>query len=61
MSGSPETGVAKRSMRAVLHTLSEEGMAAFETALARVLEHGEDQDVEVDVALPLAASRGECS
>ncbi len=57
MSGPPQPGVAKRHMRAVLHTLSEEGMAAFETALARVLEHGEDQDVEVDVELPSAESR----
>jgi diguanylate cyclase (GGDEF)-like protein/PAS domain S-box-containing protein len=57
MSGSQEAGVARRPMRAVLHTLTDDGMATFETALARVLEEGEDQDVEVDVTLPSAESR----
>jgi diguanylate cyclase (GGDEF)-like protein/PAS domain S-box-containing protein len=57
MSGSQETGVAQRPMGAVLHTLTKEGMATFETALAHVLEHGDDHDVEVDVTLPSAESR----
>ena len=56
-SGPAQTAVAPRSMRAVLHALTEEGMATFETALARVLDEGEDQDVEVDVALPSAERR----
>ncbi|HXW59765.1 MAG TPA: diguanylate cyclase [Solirubrobacteraceae bacterium] len=38
--------------RALLTTLTEEGMAAFEAALARVLDEGVDQDVEVDLVLP---------
>ncbi len=49
--GTHEAPGAQRSMKTVLHTLTEEGMATFERALARVLEEGEDQDVEVDVAL----------
>ena len=57
MSGSRETGVAQRPMGAVLHTLTTEGMATFETALAHVLEHGDDRDVEVDVTLPTAEPR----
>ena len=50
--GSAKPAAAEQSMRAVLDTLTEEGLATFETALARVLESGEDQDVEVDVELP---------
>ena len=50
--GSVKPPAAEQSMRAVLDTLTEEGIATFETALARVLESGEDQDVEVDVELP---------
>ncbi|HEX4465772.1 MAG TPA: diguanylate cyclase [Solirubrobacteraceae bacterium] len=34
---------------ALLSTLTREGLACFETALGRVLEHGADEDVEVDV------------
>ena len=56
-SGSFQTDVEDRSVRAILHTLTDEGMATFETALARVLEGGEDQDVEVDVVLPGAECR----
>jgi diguanylate cyclase (GGDEF)-like protein/PAS domain S-box-containing protein len=56
MSGSRETG-ALRPMGAVLHTLTEEGMATFETALGHVLERGDDRDVEVDVTLPSAEPR----
>jgi diguanylate cyclase (GGDEF)-like protein/PAS domain S-box-containing protein len=57
MSGPQEAGIARRTLRAVLHTVTDEGMATFETALARVLEEGDDQDVEVDVTLPSAESR----
>jgi diguanylate cyclase (GGDEF)-like protein/PAS domain S-box-containing protein len=55
--GTGETDVAARSLKTVLHTVTEEGMATFEAALALVLEKGEDQDVEVDVVLPSAEWR----
>ena len=40
------------SARALLTTLTVEGMTAFEGALGRVLDEGVDQDVEVDIVLP---------
>jgi diguanylate cyclase (GGDEF)-like protein/PAS domain S-box-containing protein len=39
------------SLAVLLNPLSSAGAAAFEAALDRVLLHGEDRDVEVDVAL----------
>jgi diguanylate cyclase (GGDEF)-like protein/PAS domain S-box-containing protein len=42
---------AASSATALLETLSEGGIAAFETALGRVLDEGTDQDVEVDFVL----------
>ena len=36
----------------LLSTLTEEGLAAFDSALGRVLQEGIDQDVEVDFLLP---------
>src|SRR5262249_39682814 len=39
------------SLSWLLHTLSEEGRAAFDAALAQVLGEGVDLDVEVDVVL----------
>jgi diguanylate cyclase (GGDEF)-like protein/PAS domain S-box-containing protein len=41
-----------RSVRALLETVTDEGIAAFEAAFGRVLDEGIDQDVEVDVVLP---------
>jgi diguanylate cyclase (GGDEF)-like protein/PAS domain S-box-containing protein len=40
------------SSRAMLQTLTEEGMTAIERALEEVLQLGVDRDVEVDVVLP---------
>ena len=51
-SHSAESDIPFTSTRALLTTLTEEGMAAFEAALARVLDEGIDQDVEVDMVLP---------
>jgi diguanylate cyclase (GGDEF)-like protein/PAS domain S-box-containing protein len=42
---------AKRSLAALLDTLSEEGLAQCEAALDPVLAEGSDKDVEVDVVL----------
>jgi diguanylate cyclase (GGDEF)-like protein/PAS domain S-box-containing protein len=39
------------SMRALLSTLTDEGLAAFETALGQVFDEGIDQDIEVDMVL----------
>ncbi len=48
--GAEETdGSAQPSARALLATLTQEGIATFEDALTRVLEDGADVDVEVDV------------
>jgi diguanylate cyclase (GGDEF)-like protein/PAS domain S-box-containing protein len=41
----------------LLQTLTDEGIATFEAALAEVLADGVDRDVEVDVALPSGAWR----
>lgn len=41
----------------LLKTLTDEGMATFDAALAEVLAEGVDRDVEVDVALPSGAWR----
>jgi diguanylate cyclase (GGDEF)-like protein/PAS domain S-box-containing protein len=41
----------------LLKTLSVEGMAAFDRALAEVLTEGVDRDVEVDIELPCGAWR----
>jgi diguanylate cyclase (GGDEF)-like protein/PAS domain S-box-containing protein len=43
---------AAPSAAALLKTLSEGGIAVFETALGRVLDEGINQDVEVDFVLP---------
>ena len=43
---------AGSSARSLLSTLTDESMATFEAALARVLDEGIDQDVEVDMVLP---------
>ena len=36
----------------LLSTLTEEGLATLDTALAEVLSEGVDRDIEVDVAMP---------
>lgn len=41
----------------LLQTLTDEGMATFDAALAEVLADGVDRDVEVDIALPWGAWR----
>ncbi len=51
-SQSTEREAPPPSIRSLLTTVTEEGMAAFEAALARVLDEGVDQDVEVDLVLP---------
>ena len=48
---------AAPSATALLETISERGMAAFETALGRVLDEGIDEDVEVDFVLPSGERR----
>ena len=45
-----DEGKAPPTAHSLLATLTREGMAEFDEALARVLEQGEDADVEVDVA-----------
>jgi diguanylate cyclase (GGDEF)-like protein/PAS domain S-box-containing protein len=66
--GSPYTGSAKGDSATTAHlqnsdppapststllmSLTEESMAAFETALGRVLDQGIDEDLEVDMVLP---------
>jgi diguanylate cyclase (GGDEF)-like protein/PAS domain S-box-containing protein len=47
-----QTQDAAPSATMLLETLTQEAMAAFETALGRVLDEGIDQDVEVDFVLP---------
>lgn len=67
LNGVPETGFAEvqstdlsdaeklhapaRSLRTLLDTVTDEGVAAFEAAFGQVLDEGIDQDVEVDVLL----------
>jgi diguanylate cyclase (GGDEF)-like protein/PAS domain S-box-containing protein len=46
---SAPAGGRSPSARSLLATLTRDGMAAFEQALARTLQDGEDADVEVDV------------
>ena len=41
----------------LLQTLSDEGRAAFDAALAEVLGEGADRDVEADIVLPMGAWR----
>ncbi len=43
----PSTSVVE-----ILHTLTDEGLGAFDAALAEVLSEGVDRDVEVDIVLP---------
>jgi diguanylate cyclase (GGDEF)-like protein/PAS domain S-box-containing protein len=43
----PSTSVVE-----ILHTLTDEGLGAFDAALAEVLAAGVDRDVEVDIVLP---------
>jgi diguanylate cyclase (GGDEF)-like protein/PAS domain S-box-containing protein len=45
------------SLDSALSTLTEEGRATFDIALAEVLEQGVDRDIEVDVALPRGDER----
>jgi diguanylate cyclase (GGDEF)-like protein/PAS domain S-box-containing protein len=52
-----QAGASSSSARALLSTLTDEGMATFEGALGRVLDEGIDQDVEVDMVLPSAMWR----
>ena len=58
VSGGQKAGRTRRRRRAtLLETLTEGGMATFETALGRVLDEGIDQDVEVDMVLPAGVWR----
>jgi len=45
------------SLESLLATLTDEGMASFDGALAEVLDEGVDRDVEVDVQLPCGDER----
>jgi diguanylate cyclase (GGDEF)-like protein/PAS domain S-box-containing protein len=47
----PETPVPAPALETLLGTLTEDGMAAFDSSLAEVLEEGVDQDIEVDMVL----------
>jgi diguanylate cyclase (GGDEF)-like protein/PAS domain S-box-containing protein len=47
----PRNGCGGQSAEALLRTLTAEGRAAFDDALAEVLGRGVDQDVEVDIVL----------
>lgn len=50
-SGTEAPQTAAPSLRTLLATLTEEGMAHFESSLATVLDEGIDQDIEVDMVL----------
>jgi diguanylate cyclase (GGDEF)-like protein/PAS domain S-box-containing protein len=47
-----QPAAARTSAGALLQTLTQEGMAAFDAALSEVLGTGVDRDVEVDIVLP---------
>ena len=51
-SGAGRPATASTAVRELLGSLSEEGMAAFDSALGEVLAAGIDRDVEVDIELP---------
>lgn len=49
--GSEPTEAPAVALATLLATLTEEGMADFESSLAKVLDEGIDQDIEVDIVL----------
>jgi diguanylate cyclase (GGDEF)-like protein/PAS domain S-box-containing protein len=51
-SGVEQPAALSTSARELLAALTEEGMAAFDSALGEVLNEGVDRDVEVDMILP---------
>jgi diguanylate cyclase (GGDEF)-like protein/PAS domain S-box-containing protein len=51
-SSAEQPATTTASTKELLCSLSEEGMAAFESALGEVLAEGVDRDVEVDIELP---------
>jgi diguanylate cyclase (GGDEF)-like protein/PAS domain S-box-containing protein len=48
---------ASASARTVLGTVTEDGLTAFDSALADVLAEGIDRDIEVDIVMPSGAQR----
>ena len=50
-SGAENPDASLRSVATLLDTVTADGVAAFQSALGRVLDEGIDQDVEVDVVL----------
>ena len=56
-SGAGRPATANASVRELLGSLSEEGIAAFDSALGEVLAAGIDRDVEVDIELPSGERR----
>jgi diguanylate cyclase (GGDEF)-like protein/PAS domain S-box-containing protein len=56
-SAADDTDGPSTSVAVILQTLTEEGIATFDAALAEVLAAGVDRDVEVDIVLPSGAWR----
>jgi diguanylate cyclase (GGDEF)-like protein/PAS domain S-box-containing protein len=55
--GTDRPEASATSAETLLKTLTDEGMATFDTALTEVLAEGVDREVEVDIALPSGAWR----